>query len=211
MTREVYTDTEFIEFSHSQVFLRLFVDTDAQGDRLARKFGVRGYPTWIVLDKTGREIDRLVGARSARGLKAAIESIFDAAGPDEEVAKQPPIQPLSQTPQSPPAATAGAPPAAAPNPAPATKAATQADKAPPDPAIGVEPKKSAGAERIARLEKSLAAAKDEAEKKWLWLMLGLAHFQEQHWKEAKMYVSQVLEKDPNNAAALDLMKALDNK
>ena len=42
-------------------------------------------------------------------------------------------------------------------------------------------------------------------------MLGLAHFQEQHWKEAKMYVSQVLEKDPNNAAALDLMKALDNK
>jgi hypothetical protein len=211
MTREVYTDTEFIEFSRSQVFIRLFVDTDAQGDRLARKFGVRGYPTWIVLDKTGREIDRLAGARSARGLKAAIESIFDAAGPDEEVAKQAPIQPPSQTPQSPPAATAGAPPAAAPNPAPATKAATQADKKLPDPAIGVEPKKSAGAERIARLEKSLAAAKDEAETKWLWLMLGLAHFQEQNWKETRMYVSRVLEKDPNNAAALDLMKALDNK
>jgi hypothetical protein len=220
MTREVYTDTEFIEFSRSQVFIRLFVDTDAQGARLVRKFGVRGYPTWIVLDRTGREIDRLVGARSARGLRAAIESIFDAAGPEEEVANQAPAQPPSQTRQGPPPAAAGAPPAAAPNPTPTTKAATQADKKPPDPAVGaeplkttvgVEPKKSAGAERIARLEESLAAAKDEAETKWLWLMLGLAHFQEQHWKETRMYVSRVLEKDPNNAAALDLMKALDNK
>ena len=211
MTREVYTDNEFIEFSRSQVFIRLFVDTDAQGDRLARKFGVHGYPTWIILDRTGREIDRLVGARSAPGLKAAIESIFDAAGPDEEVAKQAPVQPPSQAPQSPPPAVAGSPPAATPNPAPSTKAVTQADKKSPDPAIGVEPKKSTGAERIARLEKSLAAAKDEAETKWLWLMLGLAHFQEQHWKETRMYVSRVLEKDPNNAAALDLMKALDNK
>ena len=216
MTREVYTDIDFIEFSRSQVFIRLFVDTDAQGDRLARKFGVRGYPTWIVLDKTGREIDRLVGARSAQGLKAAIESIFDAAGPDEEVAKQAPAQPSSQIRQSPPTAAAGAPPAAAQNP----KAATQADKTPPDLAVGaelpktavsVEPKKSAGAERIAKLEASLAAAKDEAETKWLWLMLGLAHFQEQHWKETRMYVSRVLEKDPNNAAALELIKALDNK
>ena len=223
MTREVYTDTEFIEFSRSQVFIRLFVDTDGQGGKLARKFGVRGYPTWIVLDRTGREIDRLVGARSARGLKADIESIFDAAGPEEEASKQAPVHHSSQTRQSPtpsPAAAADVPPAAAANPAPATKAATQADKKPPDSAVGadlpktpvsVSPKKSADEEPIARLEKSLAAAKDEAETKWLWLMLGLAHFQEQHWKETRMYVSRVLEKDPNNAAALELMKALDNK
>jgi hypothetical protein len=131
VTREVYTDTEFIEFSRSQVFIRLFVDTDAQGDRLARKFGVRGYPTWIVLDRTGREIDRLVGVRSARGLKTDLEWIFEAAGPEEEVAEQAPVQLPSQTRKSPPPAAAGAPPAAT--------------------------------ERIARLEESPDAGKDEAE------------------------------------------------
>jgi len=61
------------------------------------------------------------------------------------------------------------------------------------------------------MEKSLAAAKDEAEIKWLQLMLGIAHFQAQHWKEARAYVSQVLEKDPTNTTARDLMKALENK
>ena len=53
MTREVYADKAFIEFSRNQVFIRLFVDTDSQGARLARKFDVRGFPTLIVLDGTG--------------------------------------------------------------------------------------------------------------------------------------------------------------
>jgi hypothetical protein len=211
MTREVYTDKEFIEFSRSQVFIRLFVDTDSQGARLARKFGVRGFPTLIVLDGTGRELDRLVGARSAQGLKADLEPIFDAAGAREEVAKQAPVQIPSQSRQSPPTGAAGAPPAAVVTSPPAKQAVTQSDKKPTDPPAGAEPNKAAVEEPIAKLEKSLAAAKDEAEKKWLQLMLGIAHFQAQHWKEARVYVSQVLEKDPNNATARDLMKALENK
>ena len=211
MTREVYTDKEFIEFSRSQVFVRLFVDTDSQGARLARKFGVRGFPTLIVLDGTGRELDRLVGARSAQRLKADLEPIFDAAGAREEVAKQAPVQIPSQSRQNPPPEAAGAPPAAVVNSPPATQAVTQSDKKSTDPPAGAEPNKAAVEEPIAKLEKSLAAAKDEAEIRWLQLMLGIAHFQAQHWKEARAYVSQVLEKDPNNATAHDLMKALENK
>jgi len=211
MTREVYTEKEFIEFSRSQVFIRLFVDTDSQGAQLARKFGVRGFPTLIVLDGTGRELDRLVGVRSAPGLKADLEPIFDAAGKREEVAKQAPVQIPSQKRQSPPTGAAGTPPAAVVNSPPATQAVNQSDKKSTDPPAGVEPNKAAVEEPIAGLEKSLAAAKDEAETKWLQLMLGIAHFQAQHWKEARAYVSQVLEKDPNNATARDLMKALENK
>jgi hypothetical protein len=211
MTREVYTDKEFIEFSRSQVFVRLFVDTDSQGARLARKFGVRGFPTLIVLDRTGREIGRLVGARSAGGLKADLEPIFAAAGPREEVAQQAPAQIPPQGRPNPPAGAPGAPPATVVNAPPETKTVTQSDKKSTAPPPSAEPNMVAGEGTIARLEKSLAAAKDEAEVKWLWLMLGIAHYQEQHWKEARMYVSKVLEKDPNNATARDLMKALENK
>ncbi len=76
MTREVYSDKKFIEFSRRQVFLRLFTDTDPQGDRLARKFGVRGYPTILILDSSGHEVDRIMGFRSAPDLIEELEEIF---------------------------------------------------------------------------------------------------------------------------------------
>ena len=211
MTREVYANKEFVEFSRSQVFVRLFVDTDSQGDRLARKFGVRRYPTLIVLDRAGRELDRLAGARSAQRLKADLESIFDAAGPDEEVSEQAPVQIPSQGKQSPPREATEVSPVAVSNPPPATKAVMQSEKKPTDPTGSVEPNKTAIEDPITRLEGSLAAAKDEAERQWLLMMLGLAHFQAQHWKEAKVYISQILDKDPSNATARDLMNALENK
>ncbi len=53
MTREVYTDKEFIKFSQSQIFMRVFEDTDPEGARLARKFNVDGFPTLIILDSSG--------------------------------------------------------------------------------------------------------------------------------------------------------------
>ena len=216
MTREVYTDREFIRFSRSQVFVRLFVDTDSQGARIARKYSVRGFPTLIVLDQTGREIDRLVGGRSARQLRSELESIFDLAGPDKEAAA--PAPPPAPSRQSPPPVAAKSAPDAVPAAPPAVKAAAQSDQKPPNsdqkpPNRNTSPEvnKAADEDPVARLERSLAAAKDESEIKWLRLMLGIAHFQKQQWKEARAYLSQVLEKDPDNATARDIMKSLEGK
>ncbi|MBN1569717.1 MAG: thioredoxin family protein [Acidobacteria bacterium] len=79
MTREVYTDKEFIKFSRSQVFMRVFKDTEAEGERLARRFRVQGYPTLLVLNSRGEEVDRILGARSAKDLIRELKLIFEGA------------------------------------------------------------------------------------------------------------------------------------
>ena len=84
MTREVYQNKEFSDFSRSQVFVRVFQDTEPQGNRLARKYGIQGFPTLIILDSSGREIDRLVGSRSAEDLIDELKDIFESAGEPRE-------------------------------------------------------------------------------------------------------------------------------
>jgi len=79
MTREVYTDEEFIKFSRSQVFMRVFEDTDPEGARLARKFKIEGFPTLIILDSQGQEVDRIEGAMDAQSLIEELESVFQDA------------------------------------------------------------------------------------------------------------------------------------
>jgi len=76
MTREVYPDREFIKFSRSQIFMRVFEDTDPEGARLARRFKIEGFPTLIILDSSGHEVDRIVGAMSAKDLIEELELIF---------------------------------------------------------------------------------------------------------------------------------------
>lgn len=79
MTREVYTDKKFIEFSRSQVFLRVFEDTQPEGERLARKLNVPGFPTIIIFDSSGREVDRIVGAMRAEDLIEELRLIFKSS------------------------------------------------------------------------------------------------------------------------------------
>jgi thioredoxin-related protein len=79
MTREVYPDKRFIEFSRSQVFMRVFEDTEAEGSRMARKFRVRAFPTIIILDSKGQEVDRILGAMSAPDLIEELSLIFQSA------------------------------------------------------------------------------------------------------------------------------------
>lgn len=79
MTREVYTDKGFIEFSRSQVFMRVFEDTQPEGARLARKYNVPGFPTLIILDSRGQEVDRIVGAMRAKDLIEELRLIFKSA------------------------------------------------------------------------------------------------------------------------------------
>ena len=83
MTREVYTNDEFIKFSRSQIFIRVFQDTEAQGARLAQKYRIPGFPALIVLDSSGKEVDRILGFRSAADLIEELKNIFDSAKPEE--------------------------------------------------------------------------------------------------------------------------------
>ena len=192
MAREVYTDKEFIDFSRTHVFMRLFLDKDAEGSRLGRKFNVRGFPTIVVLNIKGEEAGRLVGVRGARKLIRDLEQVFDSSElygePENEAEKS--VQPERESTPEPVKAAPGDNPSAKP----------AAENVP----VKAEPK-----DPIADLEKRLASAQDGSEKNWLTLMLALAHFESRHWKEARLYAGRVLEKDPDNLGARELMKALD--
>ena len=80
MTREVYSDKEFIDFSRSQIFIRVFQDTEPQGARLAEKFGIEGFPTLIVLDSSGHEVDRIEGFTSVPDLIDQLKEDFQENG-----------------------------------------------------------------------------------------------------------------------------------
>jgi thioredoxin-related protein len=79
MAREVYTDKEFIKFSKSLLFMRVFEDTSAEGKSLARKFRIEGTPTLIILDSSGKEIDRILGGMDARDLIEELKEIIQSA------------------------------------------------------------------------------------------------------------------------------------
>ncbi len=79
MTREVYTNAKLIEFSRKHIFVRLFTDTDSKAKRLSESFRVRGFPAILVLDSSGREVDRLMGFRSAQDLMEELQEILDGA------------------------------------------------------------------------------------------------------------------------------------
>jgi thioredoxin-related protein len=68
MTREVYSNSEFIEFSRKYVMMRVFQDTEPQANRLASRFRVEGFPTLLILDYSGHEIGRILGFRNAQDL-----------------------------------------------------------------------------------------------------------------------------------------------
>jgi thioredoxin-related protein len=80
MTREVYTDKRFIEFSRRLVFVRVFQDIEPQGERLASKFEVDGFPTLIVLDPSGHEVDRILGFKSPQDLIEELKEITEEDG-----------------------------------------------------------------------------------------------------------------------------------
>jgi thioredoxin-related protein len=80
MTRLVYPDKRFAEFSRKHIFVRVFQDTDPDGDRIANKFRVEAFPTVIVLDPSGREVRRILGFRPAPDLIEVLEGIINRGG-----------------------------------------------------------------------------------------------------------------------------------
>ena len=77
MAREVYTDERFMRFSSRFVFMRVLADTDPEGAELQSLYRVAGFPTLLVLDSKGEEIDRLEGGRSTEELIEEMGFIFE--------------------------------------------------------------------------------------------------------------------------------------
>jgi thiol:disulfide interchange protein DsbD len=66
------------QMADNYVWLRLNAESDPEGIRMQRKFFVSGFPTLLILDSSGREIDRLQGfippSRFAREVQQRIRS-----------------------------------------------------------------------------------------------------------------------------------------
>ena len=58
--------------------MRVFEDTQPEGERLARKYNVPGFPTLIILDSRGQEVDRIEGAMRAKDLIKELQLISKA-------------------------------------------------------------------------------------------------------------------------------------
>lgn len=85
MAREVYPDPQFQEFTRSQVFMLVDAYKDPEGQRLSNRFRVKSFPTILVLDAQGREIDRLTGGRGTQGLIESLSRIFEHPMPAKEL------------------------------------------------------------------------------------------------------------------------------
>ena len=70
--RVIFDSKEFEEYSKDNLILikadfpkrrehKLPAEQRIKNEKLARKYGVRGFPTTLILDTTGKEIDRRVG------------------------------------------------------------------------------------------------------------------------------------------------------
>lgn len=66
-------------------------------------------------------------------------------------------------------------------------------------------------EAISILEKLYPGLPEGPDKRQAELLLGIAHFSAGHMKEARAYIAALLAKDPANARALDILKAIDKK
>ena len=79
MTREVYTDQKFIKFSRSQVFVRVFQDTEPEGARLASKYAGLGIPHADYPGLQGPGGRSHLGAMRAEDLIKELQLIFESA------------------------------------------------------------------------------------------------------------------------------------
>jgi thiol:disulfide interchange protein len=61
MDRDIYSDPQVAALGREAVFLKLNAEDEGEGQRFASEAGVRGFPTTIVLDSHGRQLQKRVG------------------------------------------------------------------------------------------------------------------------------------------------------
>jgi thiol:disulfide interchange protein len=71
MKKTVYHDPEVVKVSQS--FVPIFIDTDENGE-LAREYGVRGIPSYFLLQPDGTVIESFSGSRDASEFAAKLKN-----------------------------------------------------------------------------------------------------------------------------------------
>ena len=61
MDQVIYSDPMIVGLSRQEVFLKFDAEDGSEGEQFARRMGVRGYPTTIILDSQGRKLKSAAG------------------------------------------------------------------------------------------------------------------------------------------------------
>ena len=76
LEKEVYTDPSFLRFSQGFVTLRINVEDQAEGTRIAEQFQVDSLPSMLFIEPDGTLLDRVNGFVPANELISEIQSIW---------------------------------------------------------------------------------------------------------------------------------------
>lgn len=88
MDAGTFTDPQVIEFSRRMVFLKLNAETEQDGIALQQKFEIASFPTTLVMDSGGEEIDRVPGYLTAEEFVSSVEEILKQKDALAELAKR---------------------------------------------------------------------------------------------------------------------------
>src|SRR5262245_61277513 len=79
MDAETFADVELNKnMANKYVWLKLNTETEDAGVRLQKEFAILTYPTILVLDSEGEEIDRVGAFQPAPQFQQTVESFFDS-------------------------------------------------------------------------------------------------------------------------------------
>lgn len=75
MDKEIYSDPAIVALSREQVFVKVNAEDRGEGQIFARDMGVKGYPTTIILDSSGRVLNIAQGyIASPRAFGALVQA-----------------------------------------------------------------------------------------------------------------------------------------
>jgi tetratricopeptide (TPR) repeat protein len=77
LVRETYSKKEVAQFL-AKGFVPLKIDAEkGKGPELAKRYGVNGFPTLVIVDPKGEEVDRLIGYRPPQKFLAELQPIVE--------------------------------------------------------------------------------------------------------------------------------------
>jgi len=78
LDEDVWADSDMVAFSEGQVYLKLDAENSDDGRRLVEKLKVRGYPTVVILNHRGEEINKIVGYLPADKYLQKLKNVLSA-------------------------------------------------------------------------------------------------------------------------------------
>src|SRR5262245_34907035 len=100
MDAETFSDTELNKnMANKYVWLKLNTETEDAGVRLQKEFAILTYPTILVLDSEGEEIDRVGAFQPATQFQQTVESFFNSPDSLASLRKAVQEQPNSAAPR----------------------------------------------------------------------------------------------------------------